>query len=298
MALVDPGAARQQVEPLPETAFDAVEAQGGQPRRGQFDGEGAAVEAPADLADAGPVGGGDGGTTGLAGPLEEQRHGVARVALARQRQPGDREHPLERQHEPRLRRGQDGHTRAPAEDPLHEHPDAVDQVLAVVEDEQRLAVGEVGEHVLLAGPPRRVGQAERAAHRRGDERLVGDRDQVDEPHAVAPAVGDGRGDSGGEAGLAHASGTERGHQPFGRHGLDEVGDLGGSPDERGERDGDRSPRRGRRAGAAVTAVVGGADVERAVAVVGAVERRVTGPGGGVGQASEGPPVGHVELAEQ
>ena len=208
VALVDAGPARQQVEPLAEAPLDAVEAERGQPGGGQLDGEGAAVEAPADLADARPVGRRERGGAGLPRPLEEQRHRVALVPLARERQTGHGEHPLERQHQPGLGGGEHGHARAPPEQSLHEHPDAGDQVLAVVEHEQGLAVGQVGEDVVLARPAGRVGQRQRPAHRRGHERLVGDRYQVDEPHAVAPAVGHRSGHRRGQAGLAHAPGPD------------------------------------------------------------------------------------------
>ena len=303
MALVDPRTSRQQVEPLAEAAFDPVEPEGGQPRRRQLDGERAAVEAAADLADPRPVGRGEGGAPGLPGPLEEQRHGVALAALAGQREAGHREHPLERQHEPGLGRGQHGHAGAAAEHPLHEHPDPAGQVLAVVEHEQGLAVGEVGEDVLLARPTRRVGEPEGAAHGRGDQGLVGDRHQVDEPHAVAPAIGHGSGHGGGEAGLAHAAGPECGHQPLGRHRGDEVGHLGGPADERRERDGHRAPcgdglAPGAAGGGAGGAVAGAVVVAVGVAGPAVDGRAAIGGLGGVREAGERSPVGHVELAEQ
>ena len=291
VALVDPGPARQQVESLAEAPLDAVEAERGQPGRGQLDGEGAAVEAPADVADASPVGRRERGGAGLPRPLEEQRHRVALVALAGERQAGDGEHPLERQHQPGLGRGEHGDAWAPAEQPLDEHAHPGDEVLAVVEHEQGLVVGQVGEDVVLARPARRVGQPERPAHRRGDERLVGDRHQVDEPHAVAPAVGHRAGDRRGQAGLAHAPGPERGHQPVRLDRGHEAGDLGRPPHERGEGDGHRAGRRGRGGGAVVRPRAVGSGPVVALVDAGARAERVR-------HAGEGPAVGHVELAEQ
>ena len=108
-------------------------------------------------------------------------------------------------------------------------------------------------------PARRVGQPQRPAHRRRNERLVGDRHQVDEPHAVAPAVGHRAGDRRGQPGLAHAPGPERGHEAMRLDGRHEAGDLGRPAHEGRQRDGHRPTGRrdGRRHLVAAAAVGSG-----------------------------------------
>ena len=141
----------------------------------------------------------------LRGPLDEQAHcrGAA-VPVLRETEALDVEHPLALDVEPLPRRRQELDVRG-ALDHLAQEPGALDEVLEVVEHEQRGALAEVVEQLLLRreaavhavdGELDRLGEGGREEVRRGDG---GERDEVD---AVRVAVDAPRGSLEGEPGLA------------------------------------------------------------------------------------------------
>ena len=144
------------------------------------------------------------GTT-CAGPLDEQAHcRGAPVPVLRETEALDVEHPLALDVEPLPRGRQELDVRG-ALDHLAQKPGALDEMLEVVEHEQRRALAEVVEQLLLRreaavravdGELDRLGEGGREEVRRGDG---GERDEVD---AVRVAVDAARGGLEGEPGLA------------------------------------------------------------------------------------------------
>ena len=137
-----------------------------QPRRGEFDSQGQPVQPPADVRDVArhAVGedeaGGDGGR-----PFDEQRDGVElREARGRDvdgvtgdRQRGNAQEYLTRGPQRLSAGAQDVHAPATAEHAIAQRRDRVDDLLAVVEEQQAVGIGEhVDERVLggLAGQVR------------------------------------------------------------------------------------------------------------------------------------------------
>ena len=223
------GAGGEEPQPLVEARFQPVEAERGEPGRGQLDGQRHAVQRPAQRRH--PRGVRRVRVAGRGGhPGGEQVDGIA--TAVDDRQPGDDVHPLVREEEPGPARGEHGDVRAARDDPLDAAPDTVEHVLAVVEDEQRVVVGERGDQreVDRRGPL--LGNADRLGDRRGDHRRVGQVDQVDEPDAVAAGRGELGGDAEREPGLADAARTGRGdHAVLGER-RGQRRPLGGAADER------------------------------------------------------------------
>jgi hypothetical protein len=126
-------------------------------------------------------------------------------------------------------RGQDAHPRAGGQDAVGEGGRGRDQVLAVVEDQQRPLPGQRGQQPaerigLLFRPGRErrgraarvqerlLAQAERPQHGGGDVRGVGQRRQLDQPHPVGHGVHLGPGRLDRQAGLARAARAGEGEQ--------------------------------------------------------------------------------------
>jgi hypothetical protein len=156
---------------------------GGKQRRacgGQLDREGKPIQAPADL---------DGGVelrihrpvdrAGVRGPLEQQRHGRRGGIGGR---PGEQRwdgmHPFAAETEGTAARGEDAYIGRRADPPTHP-ADGRRQVLEVVEDEQRVALGKVlgdrGVHIAA----RRFADAQDGSDGGRHQAWVGERGQVD-----------------------------------------------------------------------------------------------------------------------
>ena len=133
----------------------------------------------------------------LSRPLDEQAHcRGAPVAVLREAETLDVEHPLALDVEPLPRRRQELDVRG-ALDHLAQKPGAVDQMLEVVEHEQRRALAEVVEQLLLRreaavravdGELDRLGDGRREEVRRGDG---GERDEVDAVRVAVDAASGG-----------------------------------------------------------------------------------------------------------
>ena len=78
-------------------------------------------------------------------------------------------------------------------------------------------------------------KAERGRYRGADHRRIGDRHEVDEPHAVVEVAGQVRGDGQRQSGLAHAAGADGGDLAVRPDGVAQFGALLGSADERVQR---------------------------------------------------------------
>jgi hypothetical protein len=294
VALVGPAAAGEDAQAVGEAGLQPVEPEDRQPGRRQLDGQRHAVERPAHLRHPPPVGRPlDRRAHGL-GPGEEQRHRVAGLAgaagvtgavdIVRERQPGDGERALERQHQADAAGGQHGQRRAPGQQALDEDGDAVHQVLAVVEDQQGAPGADGGGEAVLQRAARLLAHAEGGGHGGRDHPRRGHRHEVDVPDATGEAAGHLPRHRERQAGLADAAGPEGGHQPLGLHRPGQVGPLGCPPDERRERRRQHGRGRGVR--------TGDAPVPRG--------RRPRGWAGrpGLGQAGQRPPVLRPQLAEE
>ena len=87
--------------------------------------------------------------------------------------------------------------------------DTLDDVLAVVQQQQRRTVGEIIDDGFRLT---RL-QAERARHPLGHQRTVGERRQLDPPHPARKALRHARRDLPGQPGLAAATRARERHQP-------------------------------------------------------------------------------------
>ena len=92
----------------------------------------------------------------------------------------------------------------------------LEQVLAVVEHDQRPPRGEIGADGLKLGEARQRPHPQGLRHRRRDQPLLGERREVDPPDAVGEAIRELRGAPQRQSGLAAASGTRQGQQPGSR----------------------------------------------------------------------------------
>ena len=191
----------------------------GHPRGGELDAERHAVDEPADAERLRPCVIEGEARYDLSGPLDEQAHcRGARVAVVRKAETLDVEHPLTLDVEPLPRRRQELDVRC-ALDHLAQKPGALDQMLEVVEHEQRGALAEVVEQLVLRreaavravdGELDRLGDGRREEVRRGDG---GERDEVD---AVWVAVDAASGGLQGEPGLAGPARADKREQAASR----------------------------------------------------------------------------------
>ena len=229
-----------------EAGEQAVDAERPAARRSQLDGEGHALEAPADLGHQRRV-----GVAGCRarGTVEEELLGLAGVAVVRstgQPECRDRQHPLARDAEALPAGRQHDRGRARGEEADDERGHRSEHVLAVVEHEE----GAADPHPFVHQPLERLlgalDHVEGGGHGL-DDQLRAHRHQIDEGAPAGERRRGRRGRDGGEPGLAHATGSEQGDEPIGCQGVGEAGQLGVAADERRPRAGQpRDP--GRRGG--------------------------------------------------
>ena len=130
--MLQPGPAPQQAGLVDHAALDPVQAECGHPHRGEFDRERQAAERGTHRGDPFPFGLSRERAARGYGPLDEQGRRVP-VRI----EPGYRHHALERQRQADPASHQDRELRTRRHEPLSEHSDGVDQVLGVVEYQQR-----------------------------------------------------------------------------------------------------------------------------------------------------------------
>ncbi len=135
------------------------------------------------------------------------------------------------------------------EQAIGEPAGGVEDVLAVVEDQQHLPLAQEGAEEIDERPPRRVAHLERRGHRRHHQLRVGEGRELDEPRAVGEARREVGGHRHGEPRLADAAAPREREQARRPHARRELTDLRGAPHERRERARDRAPRRRRRGAA-------------------------------------------------
>ena len=196
----------EEVDAALDLVRDLGAGEDGHPRGRELDAERHAVDEPADAERLRVPGVVEGEARhDLPGPLDEQAHcrGAA-VPVLRETEALDVEHPLALDVQPLPRGRQELDVRG-ALDHLAQKPGALDEMLEVVEHEQRGALAEVVEQLLLRreaavravdGELDRLGEGGREEVRRGDG---GERDEVD---AVRVAVDAASGGLEGEPGLA------------------------------------------------------------------------------------------------
>ena len=129
----------------------------------------------------------------------------------------------------------------------HECGDPGDDVLAIVEHEEEVAVGQRRAQQLARRPARgRLAHAERSEHGLGHQRVGSEARQLDYAHAVAMLILDAFGDLQGQAGLAGAPGARERDEPPGSEEIDQLTQLPLAPHERGRRrrQASRAARRG------------------------------------------------------
>ncbi len=110
---------------------------------------------------------------------------------------------------------------------------ALDQVLAGVEHQQQLALGQVRGQRLERVAGRLVGQPERGRHGGRQQLVVAQRGQLDQPAAVGEGVPDLARHPQREPGLAHPARPAQGDQPVLVDGGDDGGHFPPSADEPG-----------------------------------------------------------------
>ncbi len=165
---------------------------------------------------------------GVGGRHPERRDGDDRLAEHAQRLAAGQQHP---------------HLRTGAEQRIDELGDGVEQVLAVVEQQQRRPSGQrlrqPGQDVGRGASRRTVeqgglAQPERPGDGGGDVLAIGDCRQVDEPHPVGQLRLQRRADLDGEPGLARAARPDQRHEPGGAQRGPDPGELAAAADEAGE----------------------------------------------------------------
>ena len=224
-----PAAAGEQAEPVGQPRRYLVDGQGAQPGGSQLDRERQAVEPAHDLDDVGhrrlvddELGPGRGGPVGEQldrRRCERERHGRS------ERRHGQRceHHQRLAGYGQRLAAGrQHGQPRAASQERVDEFRHGVEQVLAVVDHEERPSGGKHAEQFVdrLRRPARRVGidpgrrvaAPDRTQYRVRDLGRICHRCKLDEPDRVV-LVEQRRCGLGGEARLARAASSDERHQP-------------------------------------------------------------------------------------
>ena len=234
---------REQVERVVEALDDLSRSEDAHPRRRQLDRQRHPVEAVAE--------GGDGvrvvaaeleSGCGLRGPGGEQPHRLRRQRLLRGRsgdQPGEGERGDAPGHlagnAERLAAGrQHGQVRAAAEQSLGEARDRLDQVLAVVEQEQLPAIADVLGEGDLRRPVGGEPGVQRLGDRRADQLGLAERRQLDRPDPVGEILPPLARKLQRQPGLAAAAGPGQGEEPRVAQQRRDLGQLALAADEAGQ----------------------------------------------------------------
>ena len=212
----------QQAEALVEPRRDAADAEHRAARRRQLDGERRAVELAAELEHDGDVVGIDAGApVGRLQALVEQgdraegerlRHAdLARTA--RHVEAAEPEHAFVRHAQGHLAGHQQAQRRGRLDECIGDGGNGIDEVLGVVEQQQRVERAHRGEQrgqrIAIARNRHLQGVGDGAR----DQYRIGECCQLDRGHAVGIALAQGPEGVGGQAGLADAAGAGDGDQP-------------------------------------------------------------------------------------
>jgi hypothetical protein len=229
----------QEAEPFIETAGDLGDVDGLRPRRGQLEGERDAVESPADLDHRRCVlfRQLDGGIRS-ARPFEEQCHGRHVLEILERNtveivdgQRCDRPHVFTHHGERFATRGDDRDARRSVQDPLGDVGDRLDQVFAVVQQQQGVASAQhvddriLDRHAEAGVDPQHPGErSERCI-------AVADGHQLDEMDAIGEPRRNGPGELQSERRLPDSCTSHQGDQPRLDHLLDEFCEQFVAPDQ-------------------------------------------------------------------
>jgi hypothetical protein len=110
-------------------------------------------------------------------------------------------------------------------------------VLAVVQDQQQIAVGQVSAQRIRRSGPARAANVEHPGRLRCDVRCIGPRGEIHEPDSVGPPPDLALGERQGEAGLADTARTRQRHQTRGAQRLADAFELASAPDQGRQRRG-------------------------------------------------------------
>lgn len=232
----------QQMESVLESFQQILDRQSTHPGCRKLDGKRNAVETPADGSNGRNVLLSQLGKPNCLGACHEQVHclvmrdrlqtNILRVLGKRHRRHGKYVFP-----------GQSQGVPAGSEDPkvwglsqegVHEHRAAVPEVLTVIEDqEQALVFQVVGDHGYRPADINNLLQTQSGGHCLSQQRLVVQRCQIDEPHAVAELPAHFTRDPQCQPSLAHTADARQCHEPRNREQPLHLGRLLATTDEAG-----------------------------------------------------------------
>ncbi len=215
---IQPGTSRaEEPEPIVEPGHDLLDRHRAQPDRGQFKGQRDSVESPAHR-DHGLLirrGEGESGHHRF-GPVHEERHrltsgrGSAGIGYVHGRdQQGVLRHDVERLSAGR----QDPQPRRRPQQRLGQLRAPIDQVLAGVQDQQEMPVGQTVREQIQRVTGGLVGQADAGCHGTGQQLRIAQRGQLDQPHPVVEGPAQIGGHTQGQPGLPHPARAAQGDQP-------------------------------------------------------------------------------------
>jgi hypothetical protein len=237
----------QQIEGIFEPCGDQSDGHGPRSCRRQLDGEGYTVELVADSGYRRGVARGE-REVGQAGAVREEPHGIVGHQVFGGRDPvlrkGERAHPpddLPRDAQGLPARGEYAQARAGGEERVGEVGGGLDQVLAIVHHQQRLAVLECLDEGLEKRTARLLAHPEDAGHRLRNEAGLGERRELHQPRPVRIGRDDAARCLHGQPRLARTAHSCQGQKPgCGEH-PPGLGDLASAPDETGQRGGQIVP---------------------------------------------------------
>jgi len=212
----------QQAKALVEPGRHAADAEQRATRRRQLDGQRRAVELAAELEHGGDVVVVDAGApVGRLQALVEQGDRAERQRLGSAGLAGTLRHVEAAEPEDALVRHAQGHLaghqhvqgRGRLDEGFGDGGHGVDQVLGVVEQQQRIERSHGGEQRGQGIAIGRDRHLQGVRHGAGDQRRIGQRGQLDRGHAVGVALAQGPEGVGGQARLADAAGAGDGDQP-------------------------------------------------------------------------------------
>ncbi len=238
-------AAGQQAEPIVQPRRDLVWRQGSDPRCRELDRQRDAVQSQADLPDRVGVLLGEGKSREhRAAAVDEELHGIARgQSLERLRRSGSARfgqrhrrhgHQALAGHAERLAAGcHDAQVGAAAEELVRDVDDRVEQVLAVVQDQEHAPVGERGQQCRDRAAGRLL-QLQRRYDRVADQRPIRQRAELDVPDTTGVGIDQVGPDFQREPGLSDATRPGEGEDRGGGKARLRIGDLLRATDEAGE----------------------------------------------------------------